>query len=117
MANKPALLAALNSAFGAKGQDHWIETLSAAGVPTSRVNTIDRMFDEPQVKHRQTLVELDHPKLGRIRTFANPIRYSSTPARYDRPPPALGADTRAVLTDLLGLSDGDLTSLAAKKVI
>jgi crotonobetainyl-CoA:carnitine CoA-transferase CaiB-like acyl-CoA transferase len=75
--------------------------LETGGVPCGPVNTVDQVFQEPQAVHRGLVVEQDRPDLaGPVRTVASPIRMSKTPVVYDRPPPALGQDTDAVLGDL-----------------
>jgi crotonobetainyl-CoA:carnitine CoA-transferase CaiB-like acyl-CoA transferase len=78
--------------------------LEAAGVPCGPVNTVDQVFAEPQALHRRLEVEQTRADLSAsVRTVASPIRLSKTPVRYDRPPPALGADTDEVLGGLNGL--------------
>ncbi|MBX9616775.1 MAG: CoA transferase [Caulobacteraceae bacterium] len=75
--------------------------LEAAGVPCGPVNTVDQVFAEPQAIHRGLEVEQARADLsGPVRTVASPIRMSATPVVYDRPPPALGQDTEAVLGSL-----------------
>ncbi|MDP3404028.1 MAG: CoA transferase [Brevundimonas sp.] len=75
--------------------------LEAAGVPCGPVNTVDQVFAEPQAIHRGLEVEQARDDLsGPVRTVASPIRMSVTPVAYDRPPPALGQDTEAVLGSL-----------------
>ncbi|MDI1281352.1 CaiB/BaiF CoA-transferase family protein [Brevundimonas sp.] len=75
--------------------------LETGGVPCGPVNTVDQVFQEPQAVHRGLVVEQTRPDLdGPVRTVASPIRMSKTPVRYDRPPPALGQDTDAVLKAL-----------------
>ena len=75
--------------------------LEAAGVPCGPVNTIDQVFAEPQAVHRGLEVEQARADLSDpVRTVASPIRMSRTPVVYDRPPPALGADTEEVLGPL-----------------
>ncbi|MBX9576634.1 MAG: CoA transferase [Caulobacteraceae bacterium] len=77
--------------------------LEAAGVPCGPVNTVDQVFAEPQALHRGLEVEQTRPDLtAPVRTVASPIRLSKTPVAYDRPPPALGADTEEVLGGLNG---------------
>jgi len=72
--------------------------LEAAGVPCGPVNTVDQVFAEPQAVHRGLEVTQTRPDLAApVRTVASPIRLSKTPVAYDRPPPALGADTEEVL--------------------
>lgn len=91
-------LSALTASFTMKGL---MAALEAAGVPCGPVNTIDQVFEEPQALHRGLTVEQTRADLAQpIRTVASPIRLSKTPVAYDLPPPALGADTDAVLRSL-----------------
>ncbi len=91
-------LAGLTAAFSMKGLMAALET---AGVPCGPVNSIAQVFEEPQAVHRELVIEQSRDDLSApIRTVASPIRLSKTPVSYDRPPPALGADTDAVLTAL-----------------
>ena len=91
-------LSALTAGFTMKGL---MTALEAAGVPCGPVNTVDQVFEEPQALHRGLTIEQSRDDLATpIRTVASPIRLSKTPVRYDLPPPALGADTEAVLSSL-----------------
>ena len=93
-----AELSALTAGLSMKGLMTALET---AGVPCGPVNAVDQVFDEPQARHRELVVEQARGDLsGPVRTVASPIRMSATPVRYDLPPPALGADTEAVLGNL-----------------
>jgi formyl-CoA transferase/CoA:oxalate CoA-transferase len=49
---------------------------------------------------RGNIVELQHPTAGQIRSLANPVRLSDTPATYRLPPPRLGEHTDAILGEL-----------------
>lgn len=95
----------------------WIDALEKVDVPAGPINTLSTIFADPQVVHRQLRRELPHPTLGAVPSVANPIRLSRTPARYDRAPPVLGADTRAVLHALLGYPDSKLDELERAGVI
>ena len=97
-----AVLTAELSALTAGHSMHGLmAALEKAGVPCGPVNTIDQVFAEPQARHRGLEVEQPRPDLSApVRTVASPIRLSKTPVRYDRPPPALGVDTKAVLAGL-----------------
>lgn len=91
-------LAALTARFSMKDL---MAALEAAGVPCGPVNSIAQVFEEPQAVHRRLVVEQVRDDLSApIRTVASPIRLSKTPVAYDRPPPALGADTETVLKAL-----------------
>ena len=76
--------------------------MEGAGVPCGPINTLDQVFDDPQVRARGLRVDMPHPAGGSVPLVANPIRLSATPVAYHRPPPMLGEHTDAVLADWLG---------------
>ena len=95
-----------------------IQALEAAGVPCGPINTIEEVFAEPQAQARGLVVEQDREDLGgKVLTVASPMRLSRTPVSYRAPPPALGADTAAVLETELGLPASRIAELKAKGVI
>ncbi|MHC3128296.1 CoA-transferase, partial [Brevundimonas sp. GN22] len=78
-----------------------MKRLEDHGVPCGPINRIDQVFEEPQALHRGLMVEQSRGDLSDpVKTVASPIRMSKTPVRYDRPPPALGADNDDVLSRL-----------------
>jgi crotonobetainyl-CoA:carnitine CoA-transferase CaiB-like acyl-CoA transferase len=91
--------------------------LEAAGVPFGPINTIDQVFDDPQVKARGLRVDLDHPLAGTTPTVRNPIRYSDTELEFKVAPPLLGQHTDSALHDLLGLDEGEIAKLREDGVI
>jgi crotonobetainyl-CoA:carnitine CoA-transferase CaiB-like acyl-CoA transferase len=98
--------------------DDWMAALEAAGVPCGPINTVDRVFEEPQAKARGLVVEQSRADLDApVRTVASPMRLSKTPVAYRCAPPALGADSRAVLAARLGLDEAELDRLAHEGVI
>ncbi|HEX7985877.1 MAG TPA: CaiB/BaiF CoA-transferase family protein [Duganella sp.] len=80
----------------------WIAAMEAAGVPCGPINTLDKVFDDPQVRARGLRVELPHPVAGTVPLVANPIRMSASPVAYRRAPPTLGEHTAEVLDEWLG---------------
>lgn len=95
----------------------WLAVLEAAQVPCGPINDLAQVFDEPQVRHRGLRMELPHPTAGSAPGVRNPVRFSRTGIEYERAPPPLGADTRAVLADRLGLGAAELAELASLGVI
>lgn len=95
----------------------WIATLEAAQVPCGPINDLAQVFDEPQVRHRGLRIDLPHPSAGTAPGVRNPVRFSRSAISNGRAPPLLGADTRAVLQDRLGLDSEALARLAALGVI
>lgn len=94
----------------------WLELLDAHGVPCGPINTIDQVFDDPQVRHRGLRQPMLHAS-GPIDVVASPLRLSRNPVRYELPPPQLGEHTDEVLQQLLGLDAAQLAQLRARGVI
>ena len=95
-----------------------IQALEAAGVPCGPINTVEEVFAERQAQARALVVEQEREDLdGKVRTVASPMRLSRTPASYRLPPPALGADTAAVLEAELGLPPARIAELRANGVV
>jgi crotonobetainyl-CoA:carnitine CoA-transferase CaiB-like acyl-CoA transferase len=97
----------------------WVEGLAALGVPCGPVNTIDQVFEDPQVRAHGMRIDVPHPTAaaGTVPLIANPIRMSETPPSYRRSPPTLGEHTDEVLTELLGLDAAELDRLRGQRVI
>lgn len=115
--NRAVLIDRLCAATRLRPTARWIADLERVGVPCGPINAIDAVFADPQVQARGMKVELPHPVAGEVSLVANPLRLSQTPVIYRSAPPLLGADTRDVLAQKLGLSDADIEALATKKII
>ncbi|MDX2169817.1 MAG: CoA transferase [Deltaproteobacteria bacterium] len=109
---RPALTAALESRLASADAADWIERLNAAGVPSGPINDMAEVFADPQVRARGMFVELPHPQLGTIKTTGVPVKLSASPGAIERLPPALGADTDAVLREA-GFAPDEIAALRA----
>jgi crotonobetainyl-CoA:carnitine CoA-transferase CaiB-like acyl-CoA transferase len=112
VAHREDLSAELARRTRTQGTSHWIAALEAVGVPCGPINTIDQVFDNPQVRARGMEVALPHAGAGTVPLVANPLRLSASPVRYHMAPPDLGAHTRDVLGAVLGVSSRDIQALA-----
>lgn len=101
----------------AKNSRFWLDTLEAKGVPCGPINNIEQVFENPQVKHRQTKVELNHPDKRELPLVANPIKYSKTPIEYGLAPPTLSQHTDNLLQELLGFESDTIARLRRERVI
>ena len=91
--------------------------LNDDAIPCAPINTMDEVFQNPQVLHRSMMVEVDHPKAGKIKLVGIPVKYSESKAAIRRPPPVLGEHTYEVLTEVLGYDGRRLEDLKAAGVI
>jgi benzylsuccinate CoA-transferase BbsF subunit len=91
--------------------------LQAAGVPAGMVYRCSDLYDDPQLKHRQFFVELDHPAMGRTLYDGPQCHLSRTPVIFRRPAPLLGQHNDYVLQELLGLPDAEVARLVEAQVI
>ena len=88
-----------------------------SGIPVGAINRIPEVVDHPQVKARGTLVEMDHPRAGKVRMVGVPVRLSETPGAVRTPSPMLGEHTEDVLRGLLGMGAEEIAALKASGAI
>ncbi|WP_372095019.1 CaiB/BaiF CoA transferase family protein [Tistrella mobilis] len=117
VANRAALVPLVAGAVATRTTDDWIAALESKAVPCGPINTLDRVFADPQVQARGLARQIVHPALGSVPTVANPLNLSATPVDYARAAPRLGADTDETLGRLLGLDADALADLRKKGVI
>jgi len=97
--------------------DWWISQLETAHVPCGPINTIDRVFADPQVQARDMKVDLDHPVAGKVPSVGSPLKFSNSPVEYRNAPPVLAADTKDVLESVLSLSEDEITKLTERGIV
>jgi crotonobetainyl-CoA:carnitine CoA-transferase CaiB-like acyl-CoA transferase len=96
VANREALVAALEALLAARPATEWVGTLRAAGVPCGPVNDVAAAFADADRLGLDAVVE-QTGATGDVRSPANPLRFSASPVTYRRPPPSLGQDTDEVV--------------------
>ncbi|WP_151448931.1 CaiB/BaiF CoA transferase family protein [Lacisediminimonas profundi] len=91
----------LANLFVQRNRDDWTRAFDAAGVPWGPINTLDDVFQDPQVQHRQLVKVVAHPVMGAIRMVRNPMLSGVADAAAPiAPPPMLGEHTQQVLGSL-----------------
>lgn len=91
--------------------------LSEAGIPAAPLLRLAEVADDPHLRHRGMLREVEHPTMGTITTFGTPLRLSESEPVASAPAPLHGQHSRDVLRRHLDLTDAELDRLTADQVI
>ena len=109
--NRGVLVPDLEAWLKRQSADHWLALLAAAEVPCGPVNTLDRVFSDPQVQSRRLLLDVPHATAGPIRLVGPPWKLTPAPEIEHRPPPGLGQHTAEVLGAWLGIERAEIERL------
>ncbi|HLL49543.1 MAG TPA: CoA transferase, partial [Thermomicrobiales bacterium] len=115
-ANRLVLQELINEKLQARTVDEWEQFLNDAGIPAGPVNRMDSALDHPQTRHREMVVERQHPVLGTVSLLGMPVKFSETPGAVHRIPPELGEHSDEILREI-GLEDGEVRRLREQGVV
>jgi len=115
----------LNAIFAEWARDRTAEelqqTLSELSVPNGLVKQVPELLEDPQLLARNMVVDIDHAKLGKVKTFNFPIKFFGGEMGIERGEnpvdPELGENTAEVLGELLGLEEEKIGELRERKVV
>jgi CoA:oxalate CoA-transferase len=103
--------------FRKKTRKDWLKLLGDANLPHSPANNIKEICEDPHIAYRNMLVEIDQPRVGKMRIVGSPLRLSETPGEVYAPAPLLGQHSEEILEKLLGYAKQDIEALKREKVI
>lgn len=109
--NRDALIPILAHLIAQRPAAGWLRLLDKAQVPAGPVNTLDRVFADPQVAPREMLLEVPHPTIGPLKMAGSPLKLASLHTPPRKPPPLLGEHTDEVLGELLELKPAEIQTL------
>jgi crotonobetainyl-CoA:carnitine CoA-transferase CaiB-like acyl-CoA transferase len=115
-AEEAAAREAIEAIIKTRDRDDWYDFLVKHDVCVGKVYDVEEMVQDPQINHRQMIVDVEHPTHGRVRQFGIAIKLSDTPGTIRTAAPLSGEHTEAILKDL-GLGAGDIAGLRERKVI
>ena len=99
-----------------KTSDEWVEKLEKVGVPCGPINSIDKVFSDPQVKHLGIAQSADTIPFGETELVGQPFNLSRSPSIMKQRPPEKGEHNKDVLLDL-GFSNEELNEFKSKNII
>ena len=107
----------LNDILSTNTCRYWLDQLEAQRIPCAPVNSFSQALSDPQVHHRNMVVELKHPGGATTQGPGNPIKLSRSSAEDFSPAPRLGQHTDGVFSELLGYSGDEIAALREQGVI
>ncbi|MFW9894975.1 MAG: CoA transferase, partial [Candidatus Thorarchaeota archaeon] len=100
LAEREEVFEEIQSELLKKTQKEWMEIFINLDACVMPVKSFAEALQDPQLKARNMIVEMDHPKLGKIQNVASPIKYSRTPLKIRQFAPQIGQDTIEILKSL-----------------
>lgn len=116
MSNLGPLQEELEKVFTTNTSQHWLDLMEKVGVPAGPIYDVREMHRDPQTLAREMVVDVEHPKAGRVQTIGLPIKFSETPGKVAAPAPVFGQHTREVLLEH-GFTAAEIARLAEEKAI
>ena len=116
MADRQAIRAEIEPIFLTDSCENWIDRLNEGGVPAGPVMSVPDVFEDPQVKHREMVVEVPHGEHGPVRMLGFPVKVKPDGCEMRHPAPELGEHGNAVLR-ALGYSAERIAELRASGVL
>jgi len=113
---KAALKDELQKVFSQKTRDEWIRIFEKKDTCITPVLAVEESLNDPNFIERDMIFEMDHPKEGKLKQIALPIKFSETPDRREVPPPMIGEHTDEVLK-ALGYDDAKIDKLRRDGVV
>src|SRR6266508_3448301 len=103
---------ALRTKFKEKTRDEWFEQLRQRDICVGPVYSLDEVFEDPHVKARGMVTEVQHPEFGPVKQVGVGPKFSDTPGAVRTTAPKRGEHTADLLRDA-GYSDAEIEEIKA----
>ena len=115
--NRDKLFLIIGKIIREKKAQEWLKIFDDEGIPAGPILSVDKVLSHPQVLAQEMVVEVNHPKSGKIKLTGIPVKLSATPGSIDKPPPLLGEHNDEVLSNILGYSKEEIKGFKEEGVI
>jgi crotonobetainyl-CoA:carnitine CoA-transferase CaiB-like acyl-CoA transferase len=90
----------MNELMKTRTTAEWLAFLEPAGIMCAPVNNIAQVVNDPHILEREMVVEVEHPRAGKLRVTGTPMKFSRTPCKIEKACPDVGQDTEEILKNL-----------------
>ena len=109
--NKNILIPIIEEILAKESVNYWLPKLYAESIPCGPINTVAQSLVEPHTIAREMIIETDHPRYGKVRQVATPVKVG--PSRTDnRRAPQRNEDANYVLNELLKYDEAKVSQLS-----
>jgi CoA:oxalate CoA-transferase len=115
--NRRDLAVVLEAELVKRTTKEWCDLLENAGLPYSPINNMKDICNDPHIQYRKMLVEVEQPRVGKLKIAGSSIRLSETPGKVYAPAPLLGEHSETVLKEILGYAQVEIDTLKQEGVI
>lgn len=116
MENLEALESELEATLRARPVEHWVALIIEAGVPAGPILDYEQVLSDPHTLAREMVIEIEHPRAGRIKSLGSPVKLSKSARGTPRHAPLLGEHTDEVLGEF-GLAPDRVAELRERGVV
>lgn len=107
----------MNEILKSKTTREWMDILEPGEIMCGPVNNIAQVANDPHIRAREMIVEVEHPRVGKLKVVGTPMKFSRTPCRVKGASPDLNAQAEEILSGYLGMSLEEIEDLREQKVI
>ncbi len=115
--NRKELILIITEKMLARSGEEWLGELNNLQIPCGPINTLDKVFSDPQVLARKMVEEIPHPTAKKVKLVTSPMKLSETPCEIKRHPPLLGEHTDEVLEEKCGYTLEEIEKLRTGNII
>lgn len=116
VAHRKLLVGIINDRLSEMESKEIFDLMDRSGVPCGPIHTVDQVFNHPQVKARDMILEIEHPNVKDLKVPNFPVKFSETPAQLRMHPPLLGEHTNDIMAEL-GYSEEQIQLMKENKIL